>query len=64
MVHTGYFLTNEQKSRKASTRSYEQVKVDVAYSNTNVITGKSNAVFDYYGLNTEGSVQKAIENLG
>lgn len=29
-----------------------------------VITGKSHAVFDYYGLNAEGIAAKAVENLG
>lgn len=35
----------------------------MALPDDHVITGKSNAVFDYYGLNADGIVQKAIENL-
>ena len=35
----------------------------MALPDDHVITGKSSAVFDHYGLNADGIVQKAIENL-
>lgn len=35
----------------------------MALPDDHVITGKSSAVFDHYGLNADGIVQKAIDNL-
>ena len=37
--------------------------VQMALPDDHVITGKSAAVFDYYGLNGEGIAAKAVENL-
>ncbi|MCI8572598.1 MAG: transketolase family protein [Lachnospiraceae bacterium] len=38
--------------------------ITMALPDDHVITGKSGAVFDYYGLNAEGIAKKAVENLG
>lgn len=38
--------------------------ITMALPDDHVITGKSSAVFDYYGLNAEGIVEKAVKNLG
>lgn len=38
--------------------------VTMALPDDHVITGKSGAVFDYYGLNAKGIAAKAMENLG
>ena len=38
--------------------------VAMALPDDHVITGKSGAVFDYYGLNAKGIAAKAMENLG
>ena len=37
--------------------------ITMALPDDHVITGKSGAVFDYYGLNGEGIAKKAVENL-
>lgn len=37
--------------------------ITMALPDDHVITGKSGAVFDYYGLNGEGIAKKAMENL-
>lgn len=37
--------------------------ITMALPDDHVITGKSAAVFDYYGLNAEGIAKKAMENL-
>jgi len=37
--------------------------VTMALPDDHVITGKSSAVFDYYGLNGEGIAKKAVDNL-
>lgn len=37
--------------------------VTMALPDDHVITGKSGAVFDYYGLNAEGIAEKAAQNL-
>lgn len=37
--------------------------ITMALPDDHVITGKSGAVFDYYGLNGEGIARKAMENL-
>lgn len=37
--------------------------ITLALPDDHVITGKSGAVFDYYGLNGEGIAKKAVENL-
>lgn len=37
--------------------------VTMALPDDHVITGKSGAVFDYYGLNAEGIAAKAVQNL-
>ena len=37
--------------------------VQMALPDDHVITGKSKAVFDYYGMNAQGIANKAKENL-
>ena len=37
--------------------------ITMALPDDHVITGKSSAVFDYYGLNGEGIAKTAVENL-
>ena len=38
--------------------------INLALPDEPVITGTSKEVFDYYGLNAEGIVKKALEILG
>ena len=42
---------------------YPRRVVTLALPDDHVITGKSKAVFDYYGLNAAGIVKAVIENL-